>query len=227
MNEIVAGATQWFDSLPSTARVVIVFLLGWGVAKLLKTIIPSFLVWLKFDVLAERIGFKEFLRKGNVQYSPSKLIGVILYWVVFLLTLARAAALLDSRVSDSISAWFAGAVPTILATIITAVIGVFVVKFLSNFVRTIMNNAGLASATMVQSIIRVLGYTIVVIMVIGQLGFASVVNIILLLLIGSIALGVAIAIGLGCKDIARHYVEDFLQTMRERERASHRTDLEG
>ncbi|HNX73477.1 MAG TPA: hypothetical protein PK759_03225 [Spirochaetales bacterium] len=227
MGEIITSVAQWFDSLPSVIRAVFVFLVGWGVAKLLKTIIPAFLVWLKFDVLAERIGFKEFLRKGDAQYVPSKLIGVILYWTVFLLTLARAAALLDSRVSASISLWLAGAIPTILATIITAVIGVFVVKFLSNFVRTIMNNAGLASATMVQSFIRVLGYTIVIIMVIGQLGFESVVNIILLLLVGSIALGVAIAIGLGCKDIARRYVEDFLQSMRERERASHRTDLEG
>ena len=227
MGEIITSVAQWFDSLPSVIRAVFVFLVGWGVAKLLKTIIPAFLVWLKFDVLAERIGLKEFLRKGDAQYVPSKLIGVILYWTVFLLTLARAAALLDSRVSASISLWLAGAIPTILATIITAVIGVFVVKFLSNFVRTIMNNAGLASATMVQSFIRVLGYTIVIIMVIGQLGFESVVNIILLLLVGSIALGVAIAIGLGCKDIARRYVEDFLQSMRERERASHRTDLEG
>ncbi|MEN6399390.1 MAG: hypothetical protein ABFC74_03300 [Rectinema sp.] len=227
MGEIITSVAQWFDSLPSVIRAVSVFLVGWGVAKLLKTIIPAFLVWLKFDVLAERIGFKEFLRKGDAQYVPSKLIGVILYWTVFLLTLARAAALLDSRVSASISLWLAGAIPTILATVITAVIGVFVVKFLSNFVRTIMNNAGLASATMVQSFIRVLGYTIVIIMVIGQLGFESVVNIILLLLVGSIALGVAIAIGLGCKDIARRYVEDFLQSMRERERASHRTDLEG
>jgi hypothetical protein len=227
MGEIMVSITQWFDSLPSGLRAILILLIGWGVAKLFKKITPPLLVWLKFDVLAKKIGFKEFLRKGNAQYSPSQLIGVLLYWTVLLLTLARAAALLDSRVSASISSWLAGAIPTILATGITALIGVFVVNFLSNFVRTIMNNAGLASAAMVRRFIRVLGYTIVVIMMIGQLGFESIVNVILLLLVGSIALGIAIAIGLGCKDIARRYVEDFLQSLRERERAMRGTDLEG
>jgi len=92
---------------------------------------------------------------------------------------------------------------------------------------TIMKNAGLSSADVVKRLIRVLGYIIVVIMVLGQLGFESIVNIILLLLVGSVALGIAIAIGLGCKDIARRYVENFLQSLRERDRASHSTDLEG
>ncbi len=90
-----------------------------------------------------------------------------------------------------------------------------------------MSNAGLSSAALVKSLIRVVGYIIVIIMVVEQLGFESIMNVLLLLLIGSAALGVAIAIGLGCKDIARQYVDSFLRSLRERERASHGSDLEG
>jgi hypothetical protein len=46
-------------------------------------------------------------------------------------------------------------------------------------------------------------------------------------MIGAVALGVAIAIGLGCKDMARQAVEGIIAAIRERERASRGTDLEG
>ncbi len=241
MNDIIIIIGQWIDNLPSGIGAILILLVGWAIAKLLKLLVPIVLAWLKFDVLSEKIGIKEFLRKGNVRYSASKLIGVFLYWIVMLFALAKAASVLDKRAAETISSWLYAAIPSILATIITATIGIFIANFLSitatigifianflsNFVMTIMSNAGLSSATLVKRLIRVVGYIIVVIMVVEQLGFESIVNVLLLLLIGSVALGVAIAIGLGCKDIARQYVESFLRSLRERERASHRTDLEG
>jgi len=227
MNDIIIIIGQWIDNLPSGIGAILILLVGWAIAKLLKLLVPIILAWLKFDVLSEKIGIKEFLRKGNVRYSASKLIGVFLYWIVMLFALAKAASVLDKRAAETISSWLYAAIPSILATIITATIGIFIANFLSNFVMTIMSNAGLSSATLVKRLIRVVGYIIVVIMVVEQLGFESIVNVLLLLLIGSVALGVAIAIGLGCKDIARQYVESFLRSLRERERASHRTDLEG
>lgn len=228
MNEIINSVWNWIEALPSAIGAVLLLIVGWGVAKLLKIVVPALLVWLKFDVLAAKIGINEFLRKGHVQYAPSKLVGVFLYWVVMLVSLAAAASMLDKRAAESIWSWLFGAIPTILAAGITAVIGVLIVQFLSNFVLTIMNNAGVGSGSLVQKLIRAVGYIIVVVMVMGQLGLGqSIVSILLLLMIGSVALGVAIAIGLGCKDMARQMIEGIIATIRERERASHGTDLEG
>ncbi|HBE46580.1 MAG: hypothetical protein RDU47_04985 [Spirochaetia bacterium] len=228
MTEFVNNIWRWVSDLPSALGAPLILLVGWAIAKILKLIMPKILAVLKFDVLAGKIGVNEFLRKGHVQYAPSKLIGVFLYWVVMLLVLAMAASVLDQRAAESIWSWLFGAIPTILAAGITAAIGVLIVNFLSNFVLTIMNNAGMGSATLVQRLIRAVGYIIVVVMVVDQLGLGqSIVSILLLLLIGSIALGIAIAIGLGCKDMARQYVESLIRAIRERERASHGTDLEG
>lgn len=228
MSEIIQSVRNWVEELPSAIGAVLLLIVGWGIAKLLKAIVPKVLVWLKFDVLAGKIGVNEFLRKGHVQYAPSKLIGVFLYWAVMLISLAEAASMLDQNAAASIRSWLFGGIPTILAAIITAVIGVLIVQFLSNFVLTIMNNAGVASGSLVQKLIRGVGYIIVAVMAMEQLGLEqSIVSILLLLMIGSLALGVAIAIGLGCKDMARQYIESLITAIRERERASHGTDLEG
>jgi len=228
MNAIIDSVWNWIRELPSALGAVLILIMGWGVAKLLKIIVPKLLAWLKFDVLGTKVGVNEFLRKGHVQYAPSKLVGVFLYWVVMLLALAEAASVLDQHAAESIRSWLFGGIPTILAAVITAVIGVLIVQFLSNFVLTIMNNAGVGSGSLVQKLIRGVGYIIVVVMVMNQLGLGeSIVSILLLLLIGSVALGVAIAIGLGCKDMARQYIEGLITAIRERERASHGTDLEG
>lgn len=228
MNEIINSVWSWVETLPSGIGAAIILIVGWCVAKLLRIIVSKLLTWLKFDVLSEKIGASEFLRKGHVQYTPSKLVGVILYWIVMLVSLAAAASELDQRAAESIWSWLFSAIPTILAAIITAAIGILIINFLSNFVLTIINNAGVGSAALVRRLIRVVGYIVVVLMVVDQLGIGkSVVSILLLLLIGSVALGIAIAIGLGCKDMARQYIESIITALRERERASHGTDLEG
>ena len=49
----------------------------------------------------------------------------------------------------------------------------------------------------------------------------------LLMLFGALVFGLALAFGLGCKDIARSSMERWLRELRERERMTKGTDLEG
>lgn len=214
--------------LPSAVGAPLVLLAGWLVAKLLRGIVPKLLAALKFDTLNEKLHVTEFLRKGHVKQSPSLLVGMTLYWIVMLIVLAMAASVLDERAAASISGWLFGSVPVILAAVITGSIGIIVVNFLSNFALTIARNAALASAVLLRRGIRAVGYLVVLVMVVEQLGLGqSIVSTLLLISFSSIALGVAIAVGLGCKDLARRYVESFIRSLQERERASHGTDLEG
>lgn len=228
MNELFNTIWGWIQGLPSAISAALIFIIGWALARLFKIVIPKILARMKFDVLSEKIGVQEFLRKGKVRYAASKLVGVVLYWIVMLITLAEAASQLDPRAAESIWSWIFGSIPTILASGITVAIGILIVNFLSNFVLTLMSNAGVRSADLVQRLIRIIGYLVISVMVVDQLGLGqSIISILLLVLIGSIALGVSIAIGLGCKDMARQYIEGIITSIRERERASHGTDLEG
>ncbi|HOU06872.1 MAG TPA: hypothetical protein PLS88_05720, partial [Rectinema sp.] len=62
MNDIIIIIGQWIDNLPSGIGAILILLVGWAIAKLLKLLVPIVLAWLKFDVLSEKIGIKEFLR---------------------------------------------------------------------------------------------------------------------------------------------------------------------
>ena len=50
-----------------------------------------------------------------------------------LFALAKAASVLDKRAAETISSWLYAAIPSILATIITATIGIFIANFSFKF----------------------------------------------------------------------------------------------
>jgi len=228
MTVVIEDVWTFITALPSAVGAPLVLFAGWLIAKLLRVLVPKILSALKFDRLNEKLHVTEFLRKGHVKQSPSLLVGIALYWMIMLIVLAMAASVLDERAAASISGWLFGSVPIILAAAITASIGIIVVNFLSNFVDTIARNAAIASALLIRRGIRAVGYLVVLVMVVEQLGLGqSIVSTLLLISFGSIALGAAIALGLGCKDLARRYVESFIRSLQERERAAHGTDLEG
>ena len=55
---------------PKVALAIIIFLIGWICAVLLKKIVSKLLKALGFDVLSEKTGLKHFLEKGGIQKNP-------------------------------------------------------------------------------------------------------------------------------------------------------------
>ena len=73
-----------------------------------------------------------------------------------------------------------------------------------------------------------MGYLIVATMALEQIGLGqTIVSTLFILLFASLALALALAFGLGCKDMARKYMEDFIRNIQEKERMRHGSDLEG
>ena len=226
--KIGSTISTFLSSLPSILSALLTFFLGWLIALALKFFVPKIFSAVKFDTLSDKTGISSFLKKGNVEYSPSKLLGIFAYWIVMIYVLMDTVARLDSGAAKSLSNWLQSALPTLLAAIIMVVIGVMVVSFLANFTETIARNAAARNPRAIKKIIKYVGYVLLAIMTIEQLGLGqTIVSTIVIMILGAIALGAAIAIGLGCKDMARRYVEDLIRSMQEKERIKKGADLEG
>ncbi|MCX7026150.1 MAG: hypothetical protein NT061_01385 [Spirochaetes bacterium] len=227
-SEIIESVRGFFDSLPAIAGAILIFILGWIAARLARFLAPRILTLLRFDYICEKTGISGFLKKGNVSHSPSRLFGILLYWFLMILVLSNTVARLDSGASESISLWMASAFPRTMAAGIIVIIGVVVVTFLSNFFITIARNAAIHNPVVIGKGLKTLGFVVVATMALEQLGMGqTIVSTIFLLLCAAAALALALAFGLGCKDIARKYAEDFIRNIREKERLKRGTDLEG
>ncbi|MGB4586410.1 MAG: hypothetical protein WBH66_05150 [Rectinemataceae bacterium] len=226
--DITDAIASFFNAMPPIAGAFLTFFIGWIIARFARFVIPKLLNLLRFDRFSDKTGLTGFLKKGNVEHSPSKLMGILAYWILMVIVLSNTVARLDEGAASSISVWISSALPILITTSIIIVIGVVVVTFLSNFFITIAKNAAVHNPVPIGKAIKYLGFVVVATMAFDQLGLGqTIISTIFILLFAAAALGLALAFGIGCKDMARKYMEDFFRNIQEKERIRRGTDLEG
>lgn len=228
MQEVVGRIMEIWSSLPDPVTIVIVIALGLALATGLRFVIWKVLSAIRFDRFSERIGVSEFLRKGRAKYAPSRLVGILSYWVTLLAVMLEVAKILNPDLYAAISGKIVGAVPDLLAALFIMVVGSIIVSFLSNFSLTIALNASLPYAQLLAKAIKWLGIIIVVTISLEQAGLGrSIVEFVFEMTLAAATGAAAIAFGFGCKDLARGYMQRIINNLRERERAARGNDLEG
>lgn len=228
MKTLIVSLTEFLASLPTGFKAVPLLLLGWLAAMVVSHFVALLCGLLRVNRIGDRTGLSDFLRKGNVRQTPAQLIGLAAYWFVLGFTLLFVAKLLDVDLASTLSTRFVRVVPELVAASLVCIIGFVFVGFLSNLVRTLVRNAGVAHAEFAGSCIKWCGIFLVCALAIDQLGFAkALLSPLVHIIFGAIALALALAFGLGCKDIARDLVLNLMRELRERNRAGGKTDMEG
>ncbi len=228
MDALVERIVEVWRAMPPALSALLILPAGWLFARFVRFAVARLLAALKVDKLAERTGFAEFLRKGEVEYSPSRLGGAIAYWIVILAVCVAIARSLDVRFVEALSDRIVELFPSVLAAVIVLAIGAMLVTFASNFARTIARNAAWPHAELIARVMKYAGNTILVLVALEQAGLASsMLSRLLQILFAAIVVALALAFGLGCKDLARGAAERFIENLRERDRGSKGSDLEG
>jgi hypothetical protein len=69
---------------------IIIIIAGWLLAKFLKLLVIKGLQVINFHVLTEKAGIDGFLQQGGIKTGMSGILGVLIYWLVILVTLVIA-----------------------------------------------------------------------------------------------------------------------------------------
>jgi len=137
-----AFATKITAFLPELIGAIIIFIVGWIVARLIKLGVVKLLMLVRFEKATEKTGVNEFLQKGNIVRTPSEIIGALVYWFIMILVIiASLDALGLPIVSDLLNSIFLY-IPNVVAAIIVLILGFLVGNLLSAVVRTAASNAG-------------------------------------------------------------------------------------
>jgi hypothetical protein len=216
------------SALPGWLIAATTVAVGWLAAGVAKFIITRLLTALHFNQLCERTGACEFLRKGEVAYSPAALVGRGLYWVILIGVFLEAARLLDIAVATEFRNRIVSAMPALLSAVLVLAVGMIVIAFLAGFVRTVTRNAGSPYANLWSRITRWVGVVLVLALAFEQAEIrGSTLAGAIQIVIAAFAFGMALAFGLGCKDIARNAMERLLANLKERHRDASKSDMEG
>ncbi|MDD5011474.1 MAG: hypothetical protein PHQ00_05060 [Phycisphaerae bacterium] len=200
--------TRILNFLPVLLGALIILIVGWIIAKAIRRLVNWLLKTVRFDVLADKAGISEILRKGDLKISAAELLSSIVYWLIIIMVLVITVDALGlPKSSDILSGLFAY-VPKVIAALLVLIVAMFLASFVSGIVRTAAANANLPKPELLAGISRWAIIIFAVTISLEQLGIAPLLvtgafNIIL----GGVVLALALAFGLGGKEAAARYLE--------------------
>jgi hypothetical protein len=193
---------------PKILEVLLILILGFIFAWILKLLLGRFLKLIRFEALSDRIGLSMALARANVRRSPSDILRLIFYWLVILLVILLSLSTLNVQVVDELTSSFLLYLPRFFAAFLVLIFGYFLAKFAARALLIALVNAQVKSAKPISLAVHILILILFVTMSIEQLGIAKgVVFVTYAILLGGVVLALALAFGLGGKDIARDFLE--------------------
>jgi len=209
--------SQLMGFLPSLLGALLILLVGLFIAKAIERVVVQILKTVQLDRLADKIQLAGVLAKGGIRRKLSELIGVIIYWLVMLAVLIASLNALQLTVAAQLLEQVVAFLPNVVAALFIVIVGVFAAAFLATTVRTAASNAGLAQAQSLGQLVQTVVVIFTAVAALQQLQIQFVGEAFLVIL-AAVCFGLALAFGLGCKDLAGRWSSDLVERLSSRKR---------
>ncbi len=217
----VSGAWEAFATkvgafLPNFFYALFIIIAGWILCNIVKRLVIRLLRIFRFDWLVERAGIARALELGGIKQNGSEILGLLVFWFLFLIVIVATLEILGlTGATETLNAIFLY-IPKVVAAVVVLILGLYFANFLQTVTRTSFINAGLKQA---ESMALITYYATVVFIVAAILQIldiaAEIVMWAFVLIFGSICLALAIALGLGGKDVAARLLEKWVEGPKE------------
>ncbi|MFN2455944.1 MAG: small-conductance mechanosensitive ion channel [Pyrinomonadaceae bacterium] len=204
---------SFMSFLPSLLGAIIVLIIGWIISGILARLIEKGLRAVGLERAVHHSGISDFIVRTGTSWTISKIIAELIKWFIRLIFIQAAANILGMPQITAIINSIVLFIPNIVVALVIIVVGALIAKFLAGVVRGSVSEMGVGNPNLLATLTRyaVLGFAIIA--AINQLGIAAVVvNTLFIGLVGSIALAVGLAFGLGGRDVAAKITESWYQS---------------
>ncbi|HEV3512038.1 MAG TPA: hypothetical protein VGS05_10070 [Candidatus Sulfotelmatobacter sp.] len=224
--KIIAALTQaWqelargFDHyLPLAVEMLVIAFVGWVIAYLLKVLVRSILRVTKFSRLSESAGATELLHQAALP-SSTELLSRFVFWVAWVGFILLGVSVLGIVGLQEYTARFFLFLPRLFAALVILFLGSLAASFFSRATLLAAVNANLRSSRLLSASVRIIISVFALSMVFEVLGVAEQTMLVAFgIVFGAGMLAVALAFGLGGKDLAREFLEDKLGSGKKREK---------
>ncbi len=195
------------EFLPRLLAMIVIVLIGWVVAWLVKIILPRILNLFRFNSLFVKAGVTQVLSKATLP-TPTEILAKLVFWVLWLtFILIGLEALKIPALHEEISGLFQ-VLPQIFVAIILLFAGIVIANFVSRATLLASVNANSPSPRLISAVVRFVIIALAVTMALERVGLGrGVVLIAFSTFFGAIMLGLALAFGLGGRDVAKRVLE--------------------
>jgi hypothetical protein len=204
-----------FAAVPRIIGFLVILGIGWLVASLIEKGIVALLRAVRFDSVVERAGLAGMVQA--VKREPSWMLGAIAKWFVRLIALVVAFDALGvtavSQVLHQVLMWL----PNLAVALVVLVVGGMAANGLATLVRGTAAEAKLERPELLASVAKWSVWAFAGLVALYQIGIApSLVDILLMAVVGAVALAVGLSFGLGARDTAGQIVRNAYERNRSR-----------
>jgi hypothetical protein len=205
-------AQQLIQVVPTLVTVLLILIVGGALAYLVRKVTHRTLALLKFDKLVNRTGMAGAIERTGLFRSPSEFGARLAQGAVWVFIILFALSAAGTAMTDELVARFVNYIPDLLTAALVLLLGSAVSKFLSRSALLAAVNAQWAGARFIAGGVRVLLMSLAVVVALEQLRIGRTALLVsFAILFAGIVIAVAIAFGLGARDLAREWLETKLR----------------
>ena len=213
--EMVRGFAHY---LPRLVVMLIVVFIGWLIAYLLKAIVRSILRVTKFSKLSENSGATQLLNQAALP-SSTELVSRFVFWVAWVGFILLGVSVLGIVALQGYIARFFLFLPRLVVALLILFFGSLAASFFSRAALLAAVNANFRSSRFFSISIRIIISIFTLAMTFEVLGVAEETMLIFFgAVFGAIMLALAIAFGLGGKELAQDFLEKKFATSKKDEK---------
>ncbi|HSD50595.1 MAG TPA: hypothetical protein VLG48_04250 [Candidatus Methylomirabilis sp.] len=197
---------------PRLLATVALILVGWVVATVAQRLTVRILRAADLDGWFGRWGLTATLSRSGVRQPPTVLLGRVIFWTIFIVALLMGIEALEMPATAGLVAVVLRFLPNLIVAILVMAIGWLLANFLAQAALIGSVNAQVAGAPLIAGAVRWLVLVFAGGAALTQLGIAR--EMVLLafgIAFGGTVLALALAFGLGGKELAREILESRLR----------------
>lgn len=207
----------WWSFIQFTPKLVvaiILFIVGWVLGSLVAKAFEHVFGAMKVDKLLASVGGDTFLRRAGMSLDSGYFVGQVVKWFVIILFLLPSLSLVGlGEISVFLREDVLGFLPKVIIAAMVLVIATVVSEGLSTAVVAGARTMNLRSSNMLGAIAKYAVWIFAFIMVLGKLGLGDYMSILFSGLVAMLALGGALAFGLGGKEHASRLIGKLSEEM--------------
>jgi Mechanosensitive ion channel, conserved TM helix len=193
--------------LPNLVGFLIILVVGYLVAKLVKAVVRRVLEKVGVDRALHRSEAGQYVERVSPGASPAALIGGVVFWLIFIFVLSAAIGALKIPAVTAFMDKVLAYLPNVIVAVLIFVLAAAIAGAIGGLVHKAMGDT--PTGRVVRTAVPALVMAIAVFMILNQLRIApEIVTITYAALIGAVALGSALAFGLGGRGVAQRMLED-------------------
>lgn len=189
---------------------LVVLLLGWALAVLVARGLRGVLRVLKFDDGMRRV----LGSRSMARHEPAGIAAWVVYWLVIAGAAMLAFEVLGFSLATSVAERLGEVVPRIVTSGVLFAVGSLSAMVLGGITWRFLESADIRAARLQGRIVSAVLTGFAALVALEQLGFAAqFVMAIGIVAVATTGLGLALAFGLGCRDLARDFLVEYLRSL--------------